>query len=217
MGDEERTEQRAARDALGRDLERAMFHLKAAAGASGHRGELRSGLEDARRAVAALAKEAALGRVYASTGAERDAAAPGNLVVGVTAHCMCGRTFTDDVRCGFAEIHPGAATGGESEEGPGPARGCVRDAMDVAQAVHDECERDRNRKAGEDAPPPTGDGSADLHRRYPHLAGNCVCDAPPAPPTGTGAAPPAPDTDDEDRSSMAAWGDPEGFRGSDYD
>jgi hypothetical protein len=87
------------RTELGHDLERAMFHLKRAAERSGHREELRSGVEDAVRAVAALAREASLGRVYASTGAERDAAAPGNVVVGVTAHCTCGRTFTDDVRC----------------------------------------------------------------------------------------------------------------------
>ena len=178
MGDE-RTEQRAARDALGHDLERALFHLKRAKERSGHREELRSGVEDAARAVAALVREASLGRVHASTGAERDAAAPGNLVVGVTAHCTCGRTFTDDVRCCA----------------PGP--------------------EDPGRPAG--AAPP--DGLEDLHRRHPHLAGNHVddalrragCAAPEAAPQ------PAADAADEDRASMAAWGDPEGFGGHDFD
>jgi hypothetical protein len=38
-----------------------------------------------------------LDRVYASTGAQWCKDSPGNITIGVTAHCQCGRVFTDDV------------------------------------------------------------------------------------------------------------------------
>lgn len=182
MGDAGRTGRQTARDALG-ELERSLSRLEGTAARTNlmvtGRYEapeaVRSGLADVRRAVAAI-KAASLDRVYASAGAERDAEAPGNLVVGVTAHCACGRTFTDDVRC-CAPLDPAD-----------PGRPCGA------------------------APP---DGLEDLRRRHPHLAGNHV-DAPPA-PQGPGVMQPPADADDEDPASMAALGDPEGFRGSDYD
>lgn len=82
------------------DLEHALFHL-----AHVNDGvELRSGTDSARRALRHL-REATLDCVYASTCAEQVAEQPGNLRVGVTAHCACGRSFADDVVCGFE--HPG--------------------------------------------------------------------------------------------------------------
>ena len=112
--------ERAACDALG-ELERAMSHFeKAAANCFGCHEEMRSGMAGVRRAAAAL-KVASLDRVYASTGAEHDGTAPGNVVVGVTAHCACGRVFADDVRCCAPKLPPPA--GGQPRRAGGCRRG----------------------------------------------------------------------------------------------
>ena len=43
-------------------------------------------------------KRAFSDQVFASTGVEWDTEAPGNIRLGVTAHCRCGHVFVDDVR-----------------------------------------------------------------------------------------------------------------------
>jgi len=63
----------------------------------------RSALSDVRRAADRL-KDASLDRVYASAPAERHGPNPGSLVVGVNAHCACGRVFRDDVLCHLDEL-----------------------------------------------------------------------------------------------------------------
>lgn len=51
-----------------------------------------------------LIKEATLRDVvFASTCAEDDPTNAGSIVVGVTAHCTCGRSFCDDVRAGYPQ------------------------------------------------------------------------------------------------------------------
>jgi len=84
------------------------------------------GQTDVRRALGA----SLLDRVRASTGAEHDGLNPGNLVVGVTAHCACGRTFTDDVRCGFAESGPTAVVPA-GDEVPRGGKGMFRRLNDA--------------------------------------------------------------------------------------
>lgn len=73
-------------------IEHAIFHLKQA----GHCAELDAGLTAVLSAFEHL-KAATLDVVYASTGATYDPEAPGNVRVGVTAHCACGNVFADDV------------------------------------------------------------------------------------------------------------------------
>lgn len=73
-------------------LEHAIFHFKQAT----HSAELDAGLTAALSAFGHI-RDATLDVCYASTGAELDADSPGNVRIGITAHCACGRVFTDDV------------------------------------------------------------------------------------------------------------------------
>lgn len=73
-------------------LEHAIFHLKQAVRSE----ELDAGLSAALSAFNHI-REATLDVCYASTGAEHDPGSPGNVRIGITAHCACGRVFTDDV------------------------------------------------------------------------------------------------------------------------
>ncbi|MFH1417295.1 MAG: hypothetical protein ABII12_03300 [Planctomycetota bacterium] len=79
-------------------LEHALFHLKQA----GDNDELRSGLGAAEQSLRCILKS--LGdRVHASTCAQRCDKMPGNIVIGVTAHCSCGHVFCDDVVAGMPQ------------------------------------------------------------------------------------------------------------------